>query len=837
MDRRNYHKFMIVLVTCVFALIMLGSPAFGKKSRGGGSRPTGGGKSASVRSSARRSGVSGSVSRHSSRSVGRASRSGAVRGGGRSSAVRSRPSSATRKTTSSRSLGRSVSARTSSSVRGVMPGLRQERGRGSSGSRRNVRSAAVQSNSRAQSVVLSRAGGRSGVVGSTRNSSAAGTSTVRRASEPANLRRSSEVAVRMDAGSQSRGATDRTSLGGSIAGGSGGLRTSKASSIGRPIGKSSVSAESGRGAVRKSGKSAVRDSGKSALRGSGKPFVKVSDKPLVRDAGRSAVRNSGSVVRSDSAGKALGASKGRRARIGRSIIRGDAGKSGKTRASGGREMGSSKTRIGTNIGAEGKAVSSRTTSNGVRAVRTKSSAAVRKSKAIGGTIRTKESESSVGNTRRAGGRKAESRRSRDIKSGTNGIIRDYKSISKQAGKASEGVRERPKGRSVLGQKRTDRSGLRQGERSSNIASRRDRAFGSPDVRAGHARTDRRRAFERSGPTFSGGKRLVSRRSERLRDRRTGHRRIYRERTEVVRRVDRHEHVYIDRHHHIHRTRIWPSYHYWVYYNWGPSFTFRCFYPYYHRRYVFVSLGGYWPVGYRYIRYYWYGCHPYYWYGYYPIARVVGGDTYNYYTYNYYSNEGAVGAYDGAAYEPTAVDHTTFADVRERLAAQEQEPYEPTLADRYFEDAVEAFGLGDYDLAAELFAKAMELAPEDVIIPYAYCQSLFASGRYTEAAQALRSALSQVSVEAEGVFYPRGLYTDEQVLYGQIDDLAEQGQLYSIDADLQLLLGYQMLGIGELDEAVEPLRLAALDMQNASSATVLLSVLEKLRLQEGQRGGE
>jgi tetratricopeptide (TPR) repeat protein len=253
--------------------------------------------------------------------------------------------------------------------------------------------------------------------------------------------------------------------------------------------------------------------------------------------------------------------------------------------------------------------------------------------------------------------------------------------------------------------------------------------------------------------------------------------------------------------------------------------------------VFVSLGGYWPIGYRYRRYYWYGCHPYYWYGYYPIARVAGGDTYNYYTYNYYSNEGAAGAHGEAVCEPTAVDHTTFADVRERLAAEEQEPYEPTLADRYFEDAVEAFELGDYDLAAELFSKAMELAGDDMILPYAYCQALSASGRYTEAAEALRNALSRVSVEAEGVFYPRGLYTDEETLLGQIEELAEQAALYSIDGDLQLLLGYHLLGIGELDEAVEPLRLAALDMQNASSATVLLSVLEKLRFQEAQTGGE
>ena len=115
--------------------------------------------------------------------------------------------------------------------------------------------------------------------------------------------------------------------------------------------------------------------------------------------------------------------------------------------------------------------------------------------------------------------------------------------------------------------------------------------------------------------------------------------------------------------------------------------------------------------------------------------------------------------------------------------------------------------------------------------YAYSQALFAAERYTEAAEALRGALAEVSVEEEGVFYPRGLYTDEDILLKQIDKLAGKTELYSFDADLHLLLGYQLLGIGELDQAVEPLRFAALDMENAPSATVLLSLLEKLRIQK------
>ena len=307
---------------------------------------------------------------------------------------------------------------------------------------------------------------------------------------------------------------------------------------------------------------------------------------------------------------------------------------------------------------------------------------------------------------------------------------------------------------------------------------------------------------------------------------------YRERSQFVKDIHEHEYVYLDYHDRICRRTVWPGYRFMLYYDWGSHFAFRYCYPYYQRRYVFVSLGGYWPWDYCYTRYYWYGCHPYYWYGYYPIAREVGGDTYNYYTYNYY-NDTPVEA-GQTAYDVGVVDHMTFADVREKMAQQAVEPAEPTLADRYFENAVGAFEGNDYDKAADLFAQAMKLAPDDMILPFAYCQALFAAERYTEAAQVLRAALAKVTPEEEGVFYPRGLYTKDDILFDQMNQLADKAALYSFDGDLQLLLGYNLLGIGELDEAVEPLRLATLDLENAPAATVLLNLLEKMRTQDANK---
>ncbi len=271
----------------------------------------------------------------------------------------------------------------------------------------------------------------------------------------------------------------------------------------------------------------------------------------------------------------------------------------------------------------------------------------------------------------------------------------------------------------------------------------------------------------------------------------------------------------------------------LHYNFGPWSTFSYIYPYYHRKYLFVSLGGYWRLSYRHRRYYWYGYHPYAWYGYYPIAREVQGDTYNYYTYNYNTDDNAVVSgqvVDGIV----PVDHNTFADVREKLAQQAtEEPGEVTLADRYFEDAVKAFEVNNYDMAIEKFGEAMAIAPDDIILPFAYSQSLFAREQYSEAAAVLRDTLANVSPDKEGVFYPRGLYSDDDVLFEQINLLAERAELYSFDADLQLLLGYQLLGIGKLDEAVEPLQYASLDMNNAVAATTLLNTLEKVRAENSK----
>ena len=91
----------------------------------------------------------------------------------------------------------------------------------------------------------------------------------------------------------------------------------------------------------------------------------------------------------------------------------------------------------------------------------------------------------------------------------------------------------------------------------------------------------------------------------------------------------------------------------------------------------------------------------------------------------------------------------------------------------------------------------------MILPFAYAQALFADGEYTKSAELLREALSRASPEKEGVFYPRGLYANDDVLYAQIEDLVDKLDRFGYDADMQLLLGYHLLGVGETGYAREP----------------------------------
>jgi tetratricopeptide (TPR) repeat protein len=209
---------------------------------------------------------------------------------------------------------------------------------------------------------------------------------------------------------------------------------------------------------------------------------------------------------------------------------------------------------------------------------------------------------------------------------------------------------------------------------------------------------------------------------------------------------------------------------------------------------------------------------------------VGGDTYNYYTYNNYYDKPSTGVREVRASDGRllSTDENSFADVREKLAAENApEPEAQTDADVLFDEGVNAFAEADYDKAVEKFNQARLNSPEDKIMPFALSQAMFAAGRYTEAAAVLRAGLEEMEPGQEGVFYPRGLYEDDQLLLKQIDLLKTNTQAYSDNPDLNLLLGYHLLGTGNIAESKAMLANAAVAQQNTKSAEMLLELADKI----------
>jgi Tfp pilus assembly protein PilF len=293
--------------------------------------------------------------------------------------------------------------------------------------------------------------------------------------------------------------------------------------------------------------------------------------------------------------------------------------------------------------------------------------------------------------------------------------------------------------------------------------------------------------------------------------------------------------------------VWPSDYRAIYYGCGPQYAVSYVYPAYHRRYVFMSVGGYWP-SYSYARYYWYDCHPWYWYGAEPVAyQVGGGDTNNYYTYNYYgsdttntgnvSNTGAltpgtivngVEVPDYDALRNAASKQTTIPPQAAQQALPPQQPAAPTESDKLFDAGVTAFGAGDYAAAIAQFQRAVRLEPNDVILPFAYAQALFANTDYEQAAAVLQTALNDMSPAKPEVFFPRGLYKDDTVLTEQIKSLERAVMMNPANSTLQLLYGYQLMGIGKMDDAKVPLGVAKRDARTAGPASTLLNLIDRVK---------
>jgi tetratricopeptide (TPR) repeat protein len=125
------------------------------------------------------------------------------------------------------------------------------------------------------------------------------------------------------------------------------------------------------------------------------------------------------------------------------------------------------------------------------------------------------------------------------------------------------------------------------------------------------------------------------------------------------------------------------------------------------------------------------------------------------------------------------------------------------ANKQFDAARDAFKGGDYTRSQALVEKGIELLPSDATLHEFRALTLFAQGRYKDAAATLYAVL------AAGPGWDwatmRGLYPDEDTYTRQLRTLEDFVRKDPRSADARFVLAYQYLVLGVKDEAAKQLQ--------------------------------
>jgi tetratricopeptide (TPR) repeat protein len=176
-----------------------------------------------------------------------------------------------------------------------------------------------------------------------------------------------------------------------------------------------------------------------------------------------------------------------------------------------------------------------------------------------------------------------------------------------------------------------------------------------------------------------------------------------------------------------------------------------------------------------------------------------------------SNDEADVAYPPAPAEETTTDGTAVPEesaTTETAAASPPAPEEsndPAVREAYrqFDAAREAFRRGDYTAAQEMVEKAIEQLPSDAVLHEFRALTLFAQGRYSDAAAALYAVLAA----GPGWDWDTmiGSYPDRETYTQQLRALEDHLRNNPNDSAGRFVLTYHYLVLGYKDEAVNQLR--------------------------------
>ena len=141
----------------------------------------------------------------------------------------------------------------------------------------------------------------------------------------------------------------------------------------------------------------------------------------------------------------------------------------------------------------------------------------------------------------------------------------------------------------------------------------------------------------------------------------------------------------------------------------------------------------------------------------------------------------------------------------------------------FDQGLEAFRSGDFQKALGLFDDAVSKTPGDPVIHEVRALTLFALGKYNEAAAALNSLLAS----APGMDWTTvsSLYADTDTYTGQLRNLETYCSEHPIDAPSHFVLAYQYLVIGSKDDAVQSLEIVVANQPKDVTAARMLDALK------------
>lgn len=203
--------------------------------------------------------------------------------------------------------------------------------------------------------------------------------------------------------------------------------------------------------------------------------------------------------------------------------------------------------------------------------------------------------------------------------------------------------------------------------------------------------------------------------------------------------------------------------------------------YYGSHFGFKFGGWFYPYGFYYRSYRGYG-HSYWS----PI-------DYSYCLPSYYSIVYVTQTYDTGPSDSLPPEQATqpAAAAPALLTTSASKPLD-AAADRYIQLGDEAFGEGRYSDAVQLYAKAVEFAPEEASLYLVLSDALFASGDYHYAAYVIRKALELDPLLTNTQVDKHDFYANPAILDQQLAVLESYLIRHPIDRDARLVLALNYL---------------------------------------------